>query len=251
MKIDIVIPTRKRFEQLNLLLTTIADAIVPNTTVWIFFDAWKELNQFKRGSKFSYSWLNLRVLQRPFTPPTFFNDFMYLSEADIVINLSDHCTVDKNWLKEICRAFRDKFPDYDGVIGAKVSDLPDNFLNSAFCAIGSKFADRFPNRAVWCSDYKVFYCDEELGLFAKSVGKFYFCPAATVTYYFPHFTAKIDDTWKWARRNKTHDVEMNKARHKANLLWGRDSGLLTNRREEIEPCVSDKGTTEAFEKVVG
>lgn len=226
MKIDIVIPTRQRPKQLNLLLETIQCALIPNVKVWVFFDAWKELNQFKAEHNWHNKWLNMRILGREFAPPMFLNDFLLLSTADVVINLSDHCTVSEDYLKAVVKAFKKYFPDYDGVVAAKVSDMTKQ-MESAFCAVGMKFADRFPNRAIWCPDYKVFYCDEELGLFAKSIDKFYFCEAAQLTYYFPHTTLRMDSTWKWHRRNKREDVEMNRKRHKANLLWGRDFGLLT------------------------
>ncbi len=225
MKIDIVIPTRKRSEQLNLLLESVQRALITDVKVWVFFDTWAELSQFGVGYNWYNKWLNMRILGRKFTPPMFLNDFLLLSTADVVINLSDHCTVSEDYLKEIVKAFKKHFPDYDGVVAARVSDMTKQ-MESAFCAVGMKFADRFPNRAIWCPDYKVFYCDEELGLFAKSINKFYFCEASRLTYCFRYTTPQMDNTWKWHRRNKREDVEMNRKRHRANFLWGRDFDLL-------------------------
>ena len=226
MKIDIVIPTRKRPKKLKLLLETIKEAIIPDVTVWVFFDSYDELNEFEaKHDKFG-NWLNLRILQREFTPPNFLNDFLFLSTADVVLNLSDHCTVSRGCLREVRRVFEERFPDYDGVVGLNITDIR-NQLDSAFCAFGTKFVGRFPNRAVWCPDYKVFHCDNELGQFAKSVDKFYFCETAHITYHFPNIRVDMDDTWKWSRRNKSHDSNIATQRNNANLLWGRTYDLLT------------------------
>ncbi len=225
MKIDIVIPTRNRSKRLDFLLHSIKDALIPDMKVWIFFDNRVELNNFRTEYNWFDSWVEMRILMREFAPATFWNDFLLLMDADVGIYLSDHCTMDKNCLKELKKVFEEKFPDYDGVVGMRISDLPSQ-VEAAFSGFGRKFADRFPNRQVWCRDYKAFYVDEELGIFAKSIGKFHFSETATVTYNFPFLRMQLDATSKWTRRNKQRDIVVNKERKNRGLLWGRDFTLI-------------------------
>ena len=226
MKLDVVIPTRNRPKQLHLLLQTLKAARTPTTTVWVFFDIPAEANDFRVSNNWFDPWLNVRILQREFAPPTFWNDFLHLMTADAMVYLSDHCTVDVNCIKEIEHAFDKHFPHFDGVIGLHKSDLPASHVQSAFGAIGRKYADRFRNREVWCPDYKVFYCDTELGEYADSIGRFHYERKAMVTYYFPYTKANQDNTWHWSRRNKPLDIQTNKERRTRGLLWGRDFELV-------------------------
>ena len=121
------------------------------------------------------------------------------------------------------------YPDTDGVLGINQSNLPQNqALKSAFGIKGAKFAERFPNRQVFCLDYHRFYADMELGIYANKIRKFTYCKECRITHYHPSFYPNLYDyTHTSVRKWLPTDRAMFSKRQRKGLLWGDSFQLLT------------------------
>lgn len=230
MKIDIHIPTRKREEMLNRLLVSVQCAMLDGVNVYVWFDTKEEMEGFR--DKYNWVdlyWLHLKVLGMQFVPPLFWNARLRETRADVFLYLCDDTEMDIGCLRAVRNAFRNKFPDFDGVVGIRQSNIPvSQSVPAAFGAIGMKFADRFSLRNVFCPEFFCFYIDEELGIYADNIGKFYHCFDAAVIHHTPGADkAKPDDTNRWLRRNKQHDIAVYRERKRRGLIWGKNFKLVS------------------------
>lgn len=200
VSVEIIIPTVDRKESLQKLRDSI-DKFCPGTKVTVFKDA-----QAKGVN------LALNTLYRT-------------SESDIVIFLADDTEVTSNIVKICKKEMHKRFPDMDGMLGLNQTNLPEkeNCHEFSFPVLGRAFIDRFPNRNVFCPFYGHYYGDTELGLYAKSIGKFHFCKEAEIIHYHPFFSdRKQDQTWMIAHRRMQGDMALFKDRQSRGKLWGKD-----------------------------
>jgi hypothetical protein len=129
-------------------------------------------------------------------------------------------------LAEVCNK---KFPDTDGIVGYNQINIPpdaDGFSKSAQIAIGRKFVERFGEHRVHCPDYRSFGADAELGHFADSVRKFYFCEEAQMIHHHPaHCPGEMDETHVVMRAGDTVQVDNDKYQQRVvqrGWTWGKD-----------------------------
>lgn len=150
-------------------------------------------------------------------------------DHDVIVLLADYLVVRPGCFDAIEAAFEKHFPDFDGVVGLNMENMPPNPNVAEFCfvALGSRFMDRFPERQCHCPDYYHFYADTELGLYAKSINKFVFEEEARVFSYHPNAkNAERDSTHQASRRFKAEDMGMWNRRNAQGLLWGADFELI-------------------------
>ena len=220
MKLDIVIPSRNRLKKLYDCIDSIREAVkeIPEVecTIHIFVDFGESLFDVVSDMDIFI----VHTLEEEYRAPLFWNKYLKTMEADVLCYLNDDIKLDKYCLKEALSFL--KGLDYDGVIGLNQSNQTGTTnCSAAFGMIGSKFADRFPNREVFCPDYYCLYLDEELMKYAQSLNKFIFCNSAKLEHYHPSFTKeKPDDTHIHNRRHKQIDIEIYNLRKEKNLLWG-------------------------------
>ena len=125
-------------------------------------------------------------------------------------------------IDNIYKEYIEHFPDYDGIMGVNQSNLPPQNSKAAFGIIGTKYADRFPNRQVWCPDYDRFYCDYEMYLYASKIGKFYFSEKTKLNHNHGAFAGEArDETHKEVRKYLETDRFMFNIRQNKKLLWGK------------------------------
>ena len=161
-------------------------------------------------------------------------DLIKRSDADVVVWGGDSCEWTADCAGIIARAFEEHFPDTDGCAGLHMTD-PDrphreNCFEFCFMAIGRKFWERFPDDLCICPLYQHFWTDTELGLFARSLGKFQWLKKATVLHPIPK-TATLgrDETHKAGRAWAAQDGELRKERAKRGMLWGQQFGKERSR----------------------
>lgn len=155
-------------------------------------------------------------------------------EFEGMLGLCDDVELHPDSLQKAIECFRTNYPDTDGVVGFKqeCTGRPDyTFKWFGQTIIGKKFASRYPNFQVHCPDYKHFYQDEEMYVFAESMKKFTCCPEALLIHYHPGFVEKeLDETHDIIRKSKVspknRDITTFNLRHSKNLLWGQSFELV-------------------------
>ena len=160
--------------------------------------------------------------------PDFWNGYLKTMTSDALCYITDDVLFVEDTVESIIEEMISRFSTYDGIIGIEQYNLPSSqALQSAFGVIGTKYADRFPDRKVWCENYSRFFCDKELWLYANEIGKFHFSDKARLAHLHPAFTGeKPDYTHKQVRKHLSKDKETFRQRQEKNLLWGRDFTLL-------------------------
>lgn len=197
--------------------------------VYVYYSSKEEFNRDSIGYK-QYPWILTRLLEKPYKASEFWNDHLKESHADIVIYANDDIIMEIQSLKKVVNIFNAKFPDGDGLVGIKQSNLPPNqALQTAFGAIGNKFTERFPDKKVFCENYERFFLDKELYLYSTKIDKLYFDEkdGPELKHLHPAFYKEmLDDTHIDVRRHLNKDKIMFNRRQSLGLLWGESFTLL-------------------------
>lgn len=230
MKIAIVIPTYKRIKKLERCLESLKNQTYKNFDVHIYCDN-NDTISYNHFSNYGY-YINLSKSQK-FVIGCW-NDFfenmfcIFIDKRyDAVAWTVDDVELYPNYLEELVKSMQTNFPDLDGVIGAKqICPGRDDYKFKWFgqVLIGRKFIERYKdvNFKVCCPFYKHFFQDEEMWIYANSLGKFVNCETAVLNHYHPAFRPEeMDETHNIIRDEiKRHDQVVHEMRKNKNLVWG-------------------------------
>ena len=226
MKLDIVIPTLNRREKLDVCVNSILKSSKEDMNLYLYFGDERERQDYK---KLFQGITNVHTLYlEEYRVPDFWNSYLKDMKADALCYLNDDVELFEDTLDVILEDFQREFPDTDGVLGLNQVNITDpRKVESAFGVIGTKYADRYPNRQVWCPDYHRFYCDWELWRRAKDVGKFYFSENARINHYHPCTNKKLEDSTHYKVRTFLKDDKVTFQRRQVfNYLWGKNFSLI-------------------------
>ena len=221
--LDIVIPSLNRISKLDRCLNSLflADGL-DYCKVYIYLSDPVEYQHY--WSYFQFAEGKVFVMLEPnYKVPEFWNTHLKGMTADAMMCCNDDCEFHKDTITNILQEFNKMYPDYDGVMGCMQSNaIDDQGFRGAFPVIGRKFADRFPDRKVWCPDYFRLHADEELMLYAKSLGRFQFSEKCRIVHWHPAFGGVIDTTHLKVREYREQDAKTFKIRRAKGFLWGKD-----------------------------
>lgn len=155
---------------------------------------------------------------------------------DGFIGLCDDVELTENALENAVLAHKNWFPDGDGVVGFK-QDCPGypeyTFKWYGQTLMGREFIERYKqvDYQICCPDYKHFFQDEEMFMYANSMNKFHPEESALLHHYHPSFIREEQDqTHEIVRFGndspKVHDMKVLAERLKKGYLWGRDFNLV-------------------------
>jgi hypothetical protein len=106
-------------------------------------------------------------------------------------------------------------------LGLPTKNIP-GALDSCWTLMKKSFVLRFPGMQVFYPKYHSFFCDEELGLYAKSLGVFKLSDYP-VLHHHPNFGGTMDDTHKVNRIHWQDDFNLFVERQAEHKLWCRDA----------------------------
>lgn len=232
MKFDMVIPTYKRKEKLERCLNSIIENDLKFLDIYIYFD-----NNNIKSEKYikeKFPFVHTKVMTNQYRAFGIWNYhlFHYLkSTSSGMIYVCDDIVFLPNTLLTMKTLFEQICKDTDGVLTFNQYNLT-SASKYAMGLIGKKFIDRFPYSQCFCPDYVSFYADAELGVYAKSIGKFYFGSGCRIHHYHPSFyKQESDEAHKIVRdKNSIVDRQINIARRRANLLWGKNFTLIRKKK---------------------
>jgi hypothetical protein len=229
MLLHIIAPTFHRKERLLKMLGSVEEArklLDCYSYVYVYYSDKEEFEKDTVGLK-NYN-IFTRLLDKPYKASQFWNDHIRKNNADVYVYINDDVELHPQCLSFVVNEMNTYYPDLDGVIGITQINAPiEQACHGAFGAIGSKFANRFPDRKAMCEDFYSFYFDNELYEYAKSVNKFHLSSNATLVHFHPSFTGlKPDETHHSNRIHLRDDKITNNRRRNKGLLWGRDFTLI-------------------------
>ncbi len=221
MRIEIVIPTYRREDKLCKCIESIKKAMIDDVKLCIYYS--EEIAWEKMGEIWQNDFIHHIMYDRPYTAPTFWNYYLENQfNGDVFVYLNDDVELDPDCLRLIVQTFEYGIKDFDGVVGIHQINIPNTRRLLAFGAIGKKFIDRFPNRHVFCPDYKCLYIDEELENYARIVDKAWTDRGPKLLHHHPCTGVPEDETHRHNRIHKADDIRMYNARKKMGYLWGLD-----------------------------
>lgn len=217
MTVNIIIPTHDRPISLKRTVDSILKGDYKDVRIYIVIDGNAHLS-------FDFPYFSVVILRNEQRMDWIYSVNRALKEmvpADAVLAASDDLIFPGNALTKATEVLKEWFPDGDGVISLKQS-CPG--VDSAFGFMGKKFIERFPDNQVYCPDYIHYVSDVELGNFAKSINKFYYCNDVVLQHARP-----TDKTRELGLTVLTEDRLMATERKKQGLLWGRNFNKLKSK----------------------
>lgn len=225
MILDIAIPTYLRAEKLMRALASIKASkeacpsdVKVNVDVFYSHSAeWLETSRVV-----GRDWIGHHLIENgEFRLPIFWNDRLRESKADALCFLNDDILLSKTCLTIAAKEI--KKMEFDGVLGFRIENITETVQPclTSFGVIGIRYADRFPNRKVFCPEYVSLYADVELQRQAEKLGRFRFVEQCSLVHYHPAYAPDEQDfTHLHTRRNFASDRAIFERRNKAGLLWG-------------------------------
>ncbi len=230
MLIDIVIPSKGRIEKLqNCINSILKSKIDISISIHLYLGNQNEYDYFHQYFS-SVEWIHLNILEN-YRVPTFWNGYLKSCKANVMCYLNDDVIFFEDTLKNLYERYVYHFPDFDGVLGLNQINIPsDQKVEAAFGVIGMKYADRFPDRQVFCPEYYRFYGDFELWRYASEINKFVFGKDVRIEHFHPAFYPNLEDnTHREVRRWIARDRDTFRKRQEKNFLWGRTWDLINER----------------------
>lgn len=216
--IDLIIPTRNRWEKLQRCLKSISfessDIILD---IIIVCDGDHETAYKLMSSNDS---LITRVIYvKEHSGSVYCRNLVTQTVEDALIYATDDIEFLDGSIDAAIESMRAHFPDDDGVIGFNVVSA-GKFSPTAFGLVGQKFLRRHPNRKLFYPEYFLFSC-QEIYYLGDKLGKFYLEMNAKINHYHPSkFRKERDRTHIEGRVNRLRDMEVSSKRHAEGLIWG-------------------------------
>jgi glycosyltransferase involved in cell wall biosynthesis len=224
MKFEIIIPTYKRVEKLERLLTSIKKTSgerIGDLNVFIVFDKGDYKGFYRLTKSATIEGLNVMMSVNPRQELVFGiwnNHLQNRFESDAVIVLCDDTEFLGKGVEYVMNDFETHCADTDWVMAL---NQKDSGHCASFVVIGKKFAERFTSRMCFYPYYKVVAGDNELWAFARSVERAYLNTDEVVIAH-NHTQDLTDKEGKSLFANQ--DRELFKRRVNAGMLWGKNSG---------------------------
>lgn len=231
MKFDIVIPSKNRIEKLTFCLNSLFRSIgdFDNIYLALYLGTEEEVKHFSSLFQWVDDKISISYLAE-YRVPTFWNSYLKNSlRGDAMLYCNDDVEFFDDTIREAFTAYESIFPDTDGVLGLNQCNITDiNKVEAAFGIIGAKYADRFPNRQVYCPDFLRFHGDWEMWQYARYINRFYFASEARINHHHPCTGVPKDETHIAVRQYLQQDRSTFHKRQSLGLLWGRDWTLINS-----------------------
>ncbi len=219
-KCTVVIPTRNRLEKLlntlrSIPLSETIDALIICDADESTYDA---LNRGKYNG-YDKRYLIARLSKEHLGSVGCRNSVMRTID-DGVLYATDDIIFLPGAIERAVNTFNRLYPDDDGVVG--ITQIQAHHP-SGMALVGSKFLCRYPQKKLFYPGYYHFAAQEIYWL-AKSLGKFYADPDATVDHFHPaHKREYMDTTHVEARIHRKRDHDLIKEREAKGLIWGAEN----------------------------
>lgn len=217
--IDLIIPTRNRWEKLERCLRTIPREIPTITmTIIVVCDGDRQTAQKLMAS--SDGMVNRIVFVRQHSGSVFCRNLVTQTVEDALIYGVDDIEFMPGSIELAIKKMHECYPDGDGVVGFNyVGDLQSK---TATCLVGQKFLRRYPQRKLFYPEYFHFSC-QEIERLAGKLGKLHFEENAKVHHYHPAKNrSELDKTHTEARLHKKRDMKLSSIRRAKGLIWGEE-----------------------------
>lgn len=220
-RLNIVVPTRNRFDKLVEMLKTIPQY------------EWMELHLGFDGDRTSFEWFSQNSGYWKGEKANLYFSPTQIGSIKMRNMMTAHCEGAILWATDDIKFRRGSieaawsrlwiaFPDGDGVVGFRVINAKPltNFCWTGVGIMGGKFLARYPKKMISFPGY-FHFGTREIETLSKRLKKLWREPDALIFHDHPDFNPKaMDATHMEARAHHEQDVRIKKDRLKQGLIWG-------------------------------
>ncbi len=219
-RLDIIIPTHKRFVKLVRTLKSIPQ--YDWMDLHIVFDGdpdahqkFMDLRGYWKGEQ-----AKLHLIQH--RGSVFSRNLVTRKAEDAILWGTDDIVFEKGAIESGWENLKKRFPDGDGVVGFNQHNAapPGNFCWTGVAIMGQTFLRRYPGKLVSWTEY-FHFGTREIETLALKVGKLYKDKAAKIFHFHPDvMPTEMDETHYTARAEIGADMSLKKYRKAKGLIWG-------------------------------
>lgn len=218
--IDIVIPTRNRWEKLQRCLRSIPQKLPDiELNIIIICDGERDTALKLLTETNLYSMISQIIFVRDHSGSVYCRNLATQCAEDAILYATDDIEFKPGAIEAAVEAMRKYYPDGDGIVGFKQIG-GRGFSKAGVALMGQKFLRRYPNRKLFYPKYFHFSC-QEIERLGNHLGRIYLEEKAQLIHYHPSFNHdEIDKTHKEARVRRKADLSLSLPRREKHEIWG-------------------------------
>ena len=219
--VDLIIPTRNRWEKLQRCLRSIPKVLSQvELNIIIICDG--DRDTAERLIVSNNGQVGRIVFIANHNGAVFCRNLATQCAEDAVLYATDDIEFKPSAIEAATESMREHVPDDDGVIGFNQIGK-QNFSKTGVALVGQQFLRRYPEKKLFFPEYFHFSC-QEIERLASKLGKLYFEERARLYHYHPGWVRdELDNTHNEARVCRRKDLKLSSMRKAKKLIWG-DNG---------------------------
>jgi len=216
--IDIIIPTRNRWEKLQRCLRSIPGELPQiGLNIIIICDGDRETCQ--KLIEQNDTRIKRVIFVRDHSGSVYCRNLATQCAEDAVLYATDDIEFKPGAIEAACAAMNEYYPDGDGIVGFKQTG-GSGFSKAGVAIVGQRFLRRYPNRKLFYPEYFHFSC-QEIERLGEALGKIHLEEKAELIHYHPSFNHnEVDETHKEARVRRRADLDISLPRKRKHEIWG-------------------------------
>jgi len=215
--IDLIIPTRNRWEKLQRCLKSIPQQL-PDISLSIIVVCDSDSETVQKLMAVNNGQVDKIIFVSKHSGSVFCRNIVTQTVEDALIYGVDDIEFMPNAIETAIEKMHEHYPDDDGVVGFNY--VGSSQSKAATCLVGQKFLCRYPQRKLFFPEYFHFSC-QEIERLAGKLDKLHFEENAKIYHYHPmHDHSAMDKTHAEARVHRKKDQKLSSERRAKGLIWG-------------------------------
>jgi len=216
--IDLIIPTRYRWEKLQRCLRSIPRTL-PQVELNITIICDGDRDTAKNIILSNNDQVGHLVFVASHRGAVYCRNLVTQCAEDAVLYATDDIEFKPSAIEVATESMRKHFPDDDGVVGFNQIGK-QGFSKTGVALIGQQFLRRYPEKKLFYPKYFHFSC-QEIERLASKLGKLHLEERAMLYHYHPMWNHKeMDETHIEARKHRKDDLEISRERRAKKIMWG-------------------------------
>ena len=216
--VDLIIPTRNRWEKLQRCLKSIPKDI-PDIELNVIIICDGDIETARNLIASNTDQISQVIFVKKHSGSVYCRNLVTQCAEDAVLYATDDIKFMPDAIEIAIKSMKEHYPDGDGIIGFNQGNQ-GNFSATGVALIGQKFLCRYPQRKLFFPEYFHFSA-QEIERLGNKLEKLHLEMKAELIHYHPSFNHhEIDKTHGEARLHRKADRRISTDRRAKKLIWG-------------------------------
>jgi len=216
--IDLIIPTRNRWDKLQRCLRSIPQTL-PQIELNIIIICDGDRETCRKLFESNDSQISQVIFVRKHSGSVYCRNLATQCAEDVVLYATDDIEFKLGAIEAAVEAMHKYYPDGDGIVGFNQVG-GKGFSKAGVALIGQKFLQRYPNRKLFYPKYFHFSC-QEIERLGNHLRRIHLEEKAQLIHYHPSFDRnEVDETHREARTRRQADLKISLSRREKHEIWG-------------------------------